>query len=81
MTARDRLDAARLRCEPTHVIARLEQATIAEEMAVICPRPPTATPTSVWPWVLLVAAVCLLAAAAVVPHAEPIAQVADGSEE
>jgi len=38
-------------------------------------------PTPVWPWVLLVLVACLLTAAAVVPHAEPIAQIADGGEE
>ena len=75
MTARDRLDLARLRREPAHVIARLEHAVACEEALVV------ADPAPVWPWVLLVAAVCLLAAAAVVPHAEPIAQIADGSEE
>ena len=75
MTARDRLDLARLRREPAHVIARLEHAVACEEALVV------ADPAPVWPWVLLVAAVCLLAAAAVVPHAEPIAQIADGGEE
>ena len=75
MTARDRLDLARLRREPAHIIARLEHAVACEEALVV------ADPAPVWPWVLLVWVVCLLAAAAVVPHAEPIAQIADGSEE
>ena len=75
MTARDRLDLARLRREPAHIIARLEHAVACEEALVV------ADPAPVWPWVLLVAAVCLLAAAAVVPHATPIAQIADGGEE
>ena len=78
MTARDRLDLARLRREPAHVIARLEHAVACEEALHVADRPPSAP---VWPWVLLVLVVCLLAAAAVVPHAEPIAQIADGSEE
>ena len=75
MTARDRLDLARLRREPAHVIARLEYAVACEEALHVADRAP------MWPWVLLVLVVCLLAAAAVVPHAEPIAQIADGSEE
>ena len=75
MTARDRLDLARLRREPAHVIARLEHAVACEEALHVADRAP------MWPWVLLVLVVCLLAAAAVVPHAEPIAQIADGSEE
>ncbi len=78
MTARDRLDAARLRREPAHVIARLEHAVACEEAQYVADRPPSAP---VWPWVLLVVVACLLTAAAVVPHAEPIAQIADGSEE
>ena len=75
MTARDRLDLARLRREPAHVIARLEHAVACEEALVV------ADPAPVWPWVLLAIVACLLTAAAVVPVAEPIAQIADGSEE
>ena len=76
MTARDRLDAARLRREPAHVLARLEYAVACEEALVV------ADPAPVWPWVLLAIVACLLTAAAVVPHAEPIAQIADaGGEE
>ena len=75
MTARDRLDLARLRREPAHIIARLEHAVACEEALVV------ADPAPVWPWVLLAIVACLLTAAAVVPHAEPIAQIADGSEE
>ena len=75
MTARDRLDLARLRREPAHVIARLERAVACEEALVV------ADPAPAWPWVLLVLVAGLLTAAAVVPHAEPIAQIADGSEE
>ena len=75
MTARDRLNAARLRQDPPHVIARLEQATIADEMPVICPCPP------LWPWLLLALAAGIVAGATLVPNAEPIAeQVADGGE-
>ena len=75
MTARDRLDLARLRQDPPHVIARLEHAVACEEALHVADRAP------MWPWVLLVLVAGLLAAAAVVPHAEPIAQIADGSEE
>ena len=75
MTARDRLDLARLRREPAHIIARLEHAVACEEALVV------ADPAPVWPWVLLAIVACLLTAAAVVPVAEPIAQIADGSEE
>ena len=75
MTARDRLDLARLRQDPPHVIARLEHAVACEEALVV------ADPAPVWPWVLLAIVACLLTAAAVVPVAEPIAQIADGSEE
>ena len=75
MTARDRLDLARLRREPAHVIARLEHAVACEEALHV------ADPAPVWPWVLLVLVAGLLAAAAVVPHATPIAQIADGGEE
>jgi hypothetical protein len=78
MTARDRLDAARLRQDPPHVIARLEYAVACEEALHVADRTPSAP---VWPWVLLVVVAVVLAAAAVVPHAEPIAQIADGSEE
>jgi hypothetical protein len=75
MTARDHLNAARLRQDPPHVIARLEHAVACEEALHV------ADPAPVWPWVLLAIVACLLTAAAVVPHAEPIAQIADGSEE
>ncbi len=76
MTARDRLDLARLRRESAHVVARLEHAVACEEALVV------ADPAPVWPWVLLVLVAGLLTAAAVVPHAEPIAQVVDaGGEE
>ncbi len=76
MTARDRLDLARLRREPPHVIARLERAVACEEALVV------ADPAPVWPWVLLVLVAGLLTAAAVVPHAEPAAQLVDaGGEE
>ena len=76
MTARDRLDLARLRRDPAHVIARLEYAVACEEALVV------ADPAPVWPWVLLVLVAGLLTAAAVVPHAKPIARVVDaGGEE
>jgi len=79
MTSRDRLDAARLRQDPPHVIARLEYAVACEEALHVADRPPSAP---VWPWVLLVLVAGLLTAAAVVPHAEPAAQLVDaGGEE
>ena len=75
MTSRDRLDLARLRREPAHVIARLEHAVACEEALHVADRAP------LWPWLLLALAAALLAGAAVVPNAEPIAeQVADGGE-
>ena len=78
MTARDRLDLARLRRDPAHVIARLERAVACEEALHVADRAPSAP---LWPWVLLVLVAGLLTAAAVVPVAEPIAeQVADGGE-
>ena len=77
MTSRDRLDLARLRREPAHVIARLEHAVACEEALHVADRAPAAP---LWPWLLLALAAALLAGAAVVPHAEPIAQIADGGE-
>ena len=79
MTSRDRLDLARLRREPAHIIARLEYAVACEEALHVADRAPSAP---VWPWVLLVLVAGLLTAAAVVPHAEPAAQLVDaGGEE
>ena len=79
MTARDRLDLARLRREPVHVLRRLEHVVACEEALHVADRPPSAP---VWPWVLLAIVACLLTAAAVVPHAEPAAQLVDaGGEE
>ena len=75
MTARDRLDLARLPREPAQVTAPRERAAPGKDALVV------ADPAPVWPWVLLVLVAGLLTAAAVVPHAEPIAQIADGSEE
>ena len=76
MTSRDRLDLARLRREPAHVVTRLEYAVACEEALHV------ADPAPVWPWVLLVLVAGLLTAAAVVPHAEPAAQLVDaGGEE
>ena len=77
MTARDRLDLARLRREPAHVIARLERAVACEEALHVADRPPAAPAAPVWPWVLLAIVACLLTAAAVVPAAEPAAQLVD----
>ena len=78
MTARDRLDLARLRREPAHVIARLERAVACEEALHVADRAPSAP---LWPWLLLALAAGILAGATLVPNAEPIAeQVADGGE-
>jgi hypothetical protein len=76
VTSRDRLDLARLRREPTHVIARLEHAVACEEALHV------ADPAPVWPWLLLALAAGIVAGATLIPHAEPIAQVVDaGGEE
>lgn len=77
MTSRDRLDLARLRQDPPHVIARLEHAVACEEALHVADRAPAAP---VWPWLLLALAAALLAGAAVVPHAEQVQQIADGGE-
>ena len=78
MTSRDRLDLARLRQDPPHIIARLEHAVACEEALHVADR---ATSAPVWPWVLLALAAGILAGATLVPNAEPIAeQVADGGE-
>jgi hypothetical protein len=79
MTARDRLDAARLRQDPPHVVARLEYAVACEEALHVADPPPAAP---VWPWVLLALAAGVIAGATLIPNAEPIAQVVDaGGEE
>jgi hypothetical protein len=80
MTAHDMLQEARRRRLPAFVLRRLEDRAVAETLEALNPTKP---PAPVWPWVLLVLVAGLLtaAAAAVVPHAEPIAQIADGSEE
>jgi len=79
MTARDHLNAARLRREPAHVIARLEYAVACEEALHVADRQ---TSAPVWPWVLLALAAGVIAGATLIPNAEPIAQVVDaGGEE
>ena len=77
MTARDRLDLARVRREPAHVIARLKHAVACEEALHVADRAPSAP---VWPWVLFALAAGILAGATLVPNAAPIAQIADGGE-
>ena len=77
MTTRDHLNAARLRQDPPHVIARLEHAVACEEALHIADR---ASAAPLWPWVLLALAAGILAGATLVPNAEPIAQIADGGE-
>ena len=77
MTARDRLNAARLRQDPPHVIARLEHAVACEEALHVADRAPAAP---LWPWLLLALAAGIVAGATLIPNAEPIAQIADGGE-
>ena len=72
------LRLARHHRAPACVLRRLEDRAVAETLEAPSPTKPAAP---VWPWVLLVLVAGLLTAAAVVPHAEPIAQIADGSEE
>ena len=72
------LRLARYHRAPACVLRRLEDRAVAETLEALSPSPPSAP---VWPWVLLVLVAGLLTAAAVVPVAEPIAQIADGSEE
>ena len=76
MTARDRLDLARLRREPAHVLRRLEHAVACEEARHVADRPP------VWPWLLFALAAGIVAGATLIPQAPEIAQVVDaGGEE
>ena len=78
MTAHALLQIARRHRAPACVLRRLEDRAVTETLEALSP----SQRAPVWPWVLLVAAVCLLAAAAVVPHAEPAAQMVDaGGEE
>ncbi len=77
MTAHALLQEARRRRAPAFVLTYLEDRAVAETLEALSPSPSA----PVWPWVLLVVVACLLTAAAVVPHAEPIAQIADGGEE
>ncbi len=78
MTAHALLQVARRHRAPACVLRRLEDRAVAETLEALSPSP--AAP--VWPWVLLVVVACLLTAAAVVPHAEPAAQLVDaGGEE
>ena len=76
MTAHALLQVARRRRAPRFVLTYLEDRAIAETLEALQPpqRPP------VWPWIILALAAAFLAGAAVVPHAEPIAQIADGGE-
>ena len=67
------LRLARPHRAPACVLRRLEDRAVAETLEALRPSPSA----PVWPWVLLVLVVCLLTAAAVVPHAEPIAQFVD----
>jgi len=78
VTAHALLQVARRHRAPACVLRRLEDRAVAETLEALSPSPPA----PVWPWVLLVVVACLLTAAAVVPVAEPIAQVVDaGGEE
>ena len=78
MTAHALLQEARRHRAPACVLRYLEDRAVAETLEALSPSPPA----PVWPWVLLVLVVCLLTAAAVVPAAEPAAQLVDaGGEE
>ena len=73
------LRLARHHRAPACVLRRLEDRAVAETLEALSPTKPAAP---VWPWVLLVLVACLLTAAAVVPVAEPAAQLVDaGGEE
>ena len=72
------LRLARHHRAPACVLRRLEDRAVAETLEALNPSPTA----PVWPWVLLVLVAGLLTAAAVVPHAEPAAQLVDaGGEE
>mgnify|MGYP003508500034 CR=1 FL=1 len=78
MTAHALLQVARRHRAPACVLRHLEDRAVAETLEALSPSPPA----PVWPWVLLVLVAGLLTAAAVVPHAEPAAQLVDaGGEE
>jgi hypothetical protein len=78
MTAHALLQAARRHNAPACVARYLEDRAIAETLQALQGPPPP----SRWPWIILALAAAFLAGAAVVPHAEPIAQVVDaGGEE
>ena len=78
MTAHALLQVARRYRAPACVLRRLEDRAVAETLEALNPSPRA----PVWPWVLLVLVAGLLTAAAVVPHAEPAAQLVDaGGEE
>ena len=76
MTAHTLLRLARRHNAPACVLRYLEDRAIAETLEALQPtqRPP------VWPWLLLALAAGILAGATLIPHAEPIAQIADGGE-
>lgn len=78
MTAHDLLRLARRLNAPSWLIRHLEDRVIAATLAALCPPPPR---PALWPWILLALAAGIAAGAALVPHAEPIAQIADGGEE
>lgn len=78
MTAHALLQVARRHRAPACVLRYLEDRAVAETLEALSP----SRPAPVWPWVLLLLTIAALTAAAVVPHAKPIAQVVDaGGEE
>ena len=77
MTAHSLLRLARRHRAPAWLLRRLEDRAVAETLAALG----QPQPAPVWPWVLLALAAGIAAGATLIPHAEPIAQIADGGEE
>ena len=77
MSAHNLLRLARRYNVPAPVVRYLEDRAVAETLAAL--GQPQSAP--VWPWLLLALAAGIAAGATLIPHAEPIAQIADGGEE
>ena len=76
MTAHALLQIARRHRAPACVLRRLEDRAVTETLEALSP----SSPAPVWPWVLLALAAGIVAGATLIPHAEPIVQIADGGE-